>query len=156
TLCKCLVELHGGAIQAFSEGPGKGSEFVVRLPLAPASGEPAADNPRPAAGPAIPPRRVLAVDDNVDAADSLARLLGLQGHEVPTAYDGPTAREAAQVFRPEVVFLDIGLPRMDGYEVARRLREQLGMKETLLVALTGYGKDEDRRRANEAGFDAHL
>ena len=96
------------------------------------------------------------MDDNVDAVKSLALLLRLQGHEVRTAYDGPTALETAETFRPEVVLLDIGLPRMDGYEVARRLREQVGLQKTLLVAVTGYGQEEDRRRAEAAGFDAHL
>jgi CheY-like chemotaxis protein len=97
------------------------------------------------------------VDDSVDCADSLATLLRVAGHEVRTAYDGPTALEAAEAFRPEVVLLDIGLPRMDGYEVARRLRErERAGGRALLVAVTGYGQEEDRRRAEEAGFDAHL
>jgi CheY-like chemotaxis protein len=103
----------------------------------------------------LPPRRILVVDDNVDAAESLAVLLRIQGHDVRTAIDGPAALHVAEAFRPEVVLLDIGLPKMDDYEVARRLREQAGMGNTLLVALTGYGQ-EDRRRAEEAGFDAHL
>jgi CheY-like chemotaxis protein len=96
------------------------------------------------------------VDDNVDAAESLAMLLRLGRHDVRTAHDGPTALQVAEAFRPEVVLLDIGLPRMDGYEVARQLREREGMGKALLVALTGYGQDEDRRRSLEAGFDAHL
>src|SRR5262249_14722787 len=100
--------------------------------------------------------RILVVDDNPDAGDTLARLLELNGHEVRLARDGPTALEAARDFRPEIVLLDIGLPRMDGYEVARRLREQPGTKHALLVALTGYCQEEDRRRSQAAGFDHHL
>ncbi len=96
------------------------------------------------------------VDDNVDAADSLALVLGVGGYEVRIAHDGPTALQTAETFRPEVVLLDIGLPRMDGYEVARRLRQQTATETAFLVALTGYGQDEDRRQAEEAGFDAHL
>jgi CheY-like chemotaxis protein len=99
---------------------------------------------------------VLVVDDNADAAESLAVLLRLEGHEVCTAHDGAAALEAARGFRPEVVVLDIGLPRMDGYQVARRLRAEVGLTEALVVALTGYGQEEDRRRAEQAGFDAHL
>jgi CheY-like chemotaxis protein len=104
----------------------------------------------------LPSRRVLVVDDNLDAAESLAMLLKVEGHETRTAHDGPSALEAAEAFRPEVVFLDIGLPRMDGYEVARRLRAQPSSAGMVLVALTGYGQEEDRRRTEEAGFDAHL
>jgi signal transduction histidine kinase/CheY-like chemotaxis protein len=155
TLVKNLVEMHGGRVEARSEGPGQGSEFVVRLPLpdeqAPNEGEAAAGGRRP-----VPPRRVLVVDDNVDAAESLATLLRVDRHEVRTAHDGPTALEEAATFRPEVVLLDIGLPKMDGYEVARRLRGQDGFQKALLVALTGYGQEEDRRRAAAAGFDAYL
>jgi CheY-like chemotaxis protein len=101
-------------------------------------------------------RRVLVVDDNRDAAESLALLLRLKRHEVQVAYDGPEALEAARRHHPEVVVLDIGLPRMDGYEVARRLRQEPGLEKTTLIALTGYGRDEDRRRSQEAGFDRHL
>ncbi|HJT75642.1 MAG TPA: ATP-binding protein, partial [Gemmataceae bacterium] len=158
TLVRSLVEMHGGRVEAHSEGPGKGSEFVVYLPVLErrrrtrkgGGREPAADR-----APGVP-RRVLVVDDNVDAAESVALLLRTRGHEVRTAHDGAAALQAAEAFRPEVVLLDIGLPRMDGYEVARRLRDQVGLHEALLVALTGYGRDEDRRRAEEAGFDAHL
>jgi CheY-like chemotaxis protein len=100
--------------------------------------------------------RILAVDDNVDSAESLRLLLEITGHEVLTAHDGPAALEAARHFRPQVVLLDIGLPGMNGYEVARRLRTQPGMDKALLVALTGYSQDEDRRRSQEAGFNAHL
>jgi PAS domain S-box-containing protein len=154
TLVKSLVELHGGTVAASSDGLGKGSEFVVRLPtlaMAPTPADGAGRTDRRAAA----PRRVLIVDDNVDAAEMLALLLQTEGHEVRTAHDGPAALRSAETFNPEVVFLDIGLPRMDGYEVARLLRRQ-ERKPALLVALTGYGRDEDRRRAEEAGFDAHL
>ncbi|HET6878683.1 MAG TPA: ATP-binding protein [Pirellulales bacterium] len=157
TLVRTLVEMHGGTITAASDGPGRGSEFVVRLPRLV---EPPAAHVRLAGGNAAKAtqssRRVLVVDDNVDAADSMALLLRVQGHEVRTAYDGPTAVEAAIAFRPQVVLLDIGLPRMDGYEVARRLREQFPENGLALVAVTGYGQDEDRRRTSDAGFDAHL
>ena len=106
--------------------------------------------------PAVVPRRVLVVDDNLDAAEGLAMLLSLRGHQVATAYDGPTAIEQARKLAPDVVLLDIGLPRLDGFEVARRLREEHPGKPMLLVALTGYGHERDRVRAREAGFDHHL
>ncbi len=157
TLVKSLVEMHGGSVEVRSEGMGKGSEFEVRLPVI------AAQSPLPGGGGGterddrspVPSRRVLVVDDNADAAEMLALFLRTEGHEVRTAHDGPAALHAAESFRPEVVLLDIGLPRMDGYTVVRRLREQPGLKTSLLVALTGYGQEEDRR-AHEAGFDAHL
>ena len=155
TLVKRLTEMHGGTVSAASEGLGRGCEFVVRLPAsagasAPGRGEGPDHAPRP------PARRVLVVDDNMDAADSLAMLLRLEGHEVGTRYNGPAALEAARSLRPEVVFLDIGLPGMDGYEVARRLRGQSELGEIFLVAVTGVGQEEDRRRSREAGFDVHL
>jgi PAS domain S-box-containing protein len=160
TLVKRLVELHGGRVSASSEGLGKGSEFVVRLPAISALSSPlsalsqASGEAAPA--PAGPPRRILVVDDNVDAAESLAMILRLEGQEVRVAHDGPSALEAAPVYRPEVVFLDIGMPGMDGYEVARRLRQVPGLEGTVLIALTGWGQDQDRRRSQEAGFDRHL
>ncbi|HEV3263102.1 MAG TPA: MASE1 domain-containing protein [Gemmataceae bacterium] len=162
TLVKSLVEMHGGSVKASSDGPGRGSEFVVRLPVAahheavgPGDATVASSDGRPSPS-AGPRRRVLVVDDNVDAAQSLASLLRLEGHHVQVAHDGPRALEAAQAQRPEVVLLDLGLPEMDGYEVARRLRQQPGLRTTLVVALTGYGQEEDRRRSREAGFDLHL
>ncbi len=157
SLVKNLVELHGGRVEAFSDGPGKGSEFVVQLPaletqpVAPVDAGEVTANGTP-----VLPRSVLVVDDNVDSAESLAMLLRLEGHEVQTAYDGPTALATAYAFQPEVAFVDIGLPGMDGFELARRLREQVGLKDALLAALTGYGQQEDRRKSLEAGFDAHL
>ncbi len=151
-----LVEMHGGSVQAGSEGPGRGSEFVVRWPLltpeqCPSPSPSATHHPR--AGPGA--RRVLIVDDNRDAADSLGMLLKLFGHEVRVVYDGWAALAEAPAFRPDIILLDIGLPRMDGYEVARRLRRQPESANILLVALTGFGQEQDRRRAQEAGFDAH-
>jgi CheY-like chemotaxis protein/two-component sensor histidine kinase len=158
TLVKSLVEMHGGSVEARSDGPGKGSEFVVNLPtlgrepvLVAKGGEGG-----PSSSPPSPSRSILVVDDNVDAAESLSMMLRAWGHEVRTTHDGLAALNAAEQVRPEVILLDIGLPRMDGYEVARRLRERTGMRDVLLVALTGYGQEEDRRRAKEAGFDAHL
>lgn len=157
TLVKRLVELHGGRVEAHSPGLGRGSEFVVRLPAAP---DPAFSasviGPGADLQHAAPARRVLVVDDNVDAADSLAMLLKLGGHEVRVAYDGPTALLVAQAFHPQIALLDIGMPTMDGYEVARRLREQPEPRPELIVAMTGWGQDTDRRRSSDAGFDHHL
>jgi CheY-like chemotaxis protein/two-component sensor histidine kinase len=162
TLVRRLVELHGGSILATSDGPGRGSEFVVRLPLLQRISEferqarpdvrllPSTVATKRAA------RRTLVVDDNVDSADSLATLLRVTGHEAMTAHDGLEALAAAERFRPEVVFLDIGMPRMNGYDAARHIRQQDWGRDVLLVALTGWGKDEDRRRSADAGFDAHL
>ena len=147
SLVRTLVEMHGGSIAARSEGPGTGSEFVVRLPVLAAAPEAEAPRPGPSPGarPSRPPRRrILVVDDNVDAAKSLARLLArLYGQEVRVAHDGPEALAVAEEFRPEVVLLDIGLPGMDGNEVARRLRERPEFDGTLLVALTGWGQEAD-------------
>ena len=155
TLVKALVELHGGSVQAFSKGSGQGSEFVVRLPLSDGAEVRHAAVETPAAAPS-PSRRVLLLDDNVDAANSLALMLRLQGHEVLVAHDGPTALEAVKEFTPDIAVLDLGMPGMDGYEVARRLRREPGLEKLLLVALTGWGQEEFRRRSREAGFDFHL
>jgi CheY-like chemotaxis protein len=156
SLVRGLVELHGGTIEARSDGQGLGSEFIVRLPTSqlPAHSAP----PPPKTEISIRPVtcRVLIVDDNRDAADSLATVLKLQGHEVSTAYDGLEAIETAELFRPEAVLLDIGLPKMDGYETARRFRKHSWGKKSLLIALTGWGQDEDRQQASQAGFDYHL
>jgi two-component system CheB/CheR fusion protein len=154
TLARRLVQMHGGSVQAFSDGPGKGTELVVRLPVLQRA-HPAGPSPAGGNGPRSS-RRILVVDDNVDAADSLAQFLGMAGHQVRTAYGGPAALEAARAYRPEAVLLDIGMPGMDGYEVARRLRQEAGLGGALVVALTGYGQEEDRRRSREATIDHHL
>ncbi|HEX2474753.1 MAG TPA: GAF domain-containing protein, partial [Lacipirellulaceae bacterium] len=159
TLVKNLVEMHGGTVEAKSAGLGKGSEFIVRLPLSRIKPEKdSADdrNGRPHVDSCAPGHRVLVVDDNEDAANSLAVLLRLKGHQVEVAHHGPAALEIAQNYRPEMIFLDIGMPGMDGYEVARRLREHPDLKDVVLAALTGWGQQEDRRRSAEAGFDHHL
>jgi PAS domain S-box-containing protein len=158
TLVKNLVEMHGGNVEAHSAGLGKGCEFVVRLPLVAVRSEKPGDEEIAEPNQDTPKSglRLLVVDDNRDAALSLALLLRLQGHEVRVANDGPSALEIASTFRPSVIFLDIGMPRMDGYEVARRLRQQSGLENSVLVALTGWGQKEDRRRSKEAGFDHHL
>jgi PAS domain S-box-containing protein len=153
TLVKGLVELHGGTVEAFSEGPGKGSEFVVRLPLRAAE---SVEELAPPGAPGFAPRKILVVEDNVDAAETLCDLLRAWGHQVQAALDGPTALRAASAFHPEVVLCDIGMPGMDGYEVARRLRAQQAADAPLLVAVTGYGQAEDLRRSAEAGFDHHF
>ena len=160
TLVRKLVELHQGSIQVESAGAGKGSRFTVRLPLlsdgAPAS---AATGRQTGGSPDRPPRRglrVLIVDDNHDVALTLAALVRHGGHEVRVAHDGPAAIHAAGEYQPEMVLVDIGLPGMDGYEVARRLRGELALSGALLAALTGYGQEEDRRRSFDAGFDEHL
>ena len=155
TLVKNLVEMHAGTVEARSAGVGQGSEFIVRLPVL--SGPPPLPREPSGVKPvAAVPRRILVVDDNRDSADSLATLLRLTGHEVHIAHDGLEALERAAAFQPEVILLDIGLPRLNGYEVARRIREQQRHNAPTLVALTGWGQEEDRRRAKEAGFDAHL
>ena len=155
TVVRRLVELHGGRVEAHSEGPGRGSEFVVRLPLPPDGGRSGSPTEGAAPRPA-PARRVLVVDDDRDGADSLAMLLRVGGHQVAVAYDGPGAVAAAREFLPDVVLLDLGLPGMSGYEVAARLRQEPALARTLLAAVTGYGQEEDRRRARSAGFAAHL
>ena len=155
TLVKRLVEMHGGSIEARSAGVGQGSEFVVRLPIL--SGTRGSVTPEPIAAPEpTPPRRILIVDDNVDSAESLAILLGFAGNQTHMAHDGFEAIEAAEEHRPEVVLLDIGLPKLDGHEVCRHLREQSWGKDIVVIALTGWGQEEDRRKSREAGFDGHL
>jgi PAS domain S-box-containing protein len=159
TLVKRLVELHGGSVTAHSEGLAKGSEFIVRLPAQPPKDSAASAGTGQKEVSPLPAglrRRILVVDDNVDAAESLALLLRLQGQVVRVAHDGPSALATAQAFQPEMVFLDIGMPGMDGYEVAQHLRQQPGLEHVMLVALTGWGQEEDRRRSREAGFDKHL
>jgi CheY-like chemotaxis protein len=155
-LVKSLVEMHGGVVQARSEGLGRGSEFIVRLPAPAELGAPGPGAGEPAGG-GWPRRRILVVDDNVDSAIALGRMLTrLYGQEVRVAHDGPEALTAAQEFAPEVILLDIGLPGMDGYEVARQLRVMPQFSGTLIVALTGWGQESDRRRSGEARIDHHL
>jgi PAS domain S-box-containing protein len=152
-LCKMLVELHGGSIEVRSQGLGKGTEVEVRLPLETAS---APEQELPFEPPGAPPRRILIIEDIGDAADSLSAVLRREGHEVVVATSGPEGIERARAFRPEVVFCDIGLPGMDGYEVARLFRDDEQLKHALLVALSGYALPDDVRRATESGFDRHL
>jgi signal transduction histidine kinase/ActR/RegA family two-component response regulator len=157
TLVRRLTELHGGAVEAHSEGPGRGSEFVVRLPLLPEEAPAAAAAPRDGRRDRPPPRRrVLVVDDNTDSAASLTMLLRLIGHEAHAAHDGRAALGAVEAYRPELVLLDIGLPVLDGYEVARNIRAEAKYDGVVLAALTGYGGEEDRRRSQVSGFDHHL
>jgi PAS domain S-box-containing protein len=155
TLVKSLAEMHDGTVAVHSAGVGQGSEFVVRLPIALESPEPP---PVPTIGKPMTtiPRRILVVDDNQDSATSLAELLELIGHKTHIAYDGLEAVEAAATFRPEVVLLDIGLPKLNGYDACRKIREQPSGKGIVLIALTGWGQDEDRNKSKAAGFDAHL
>jgi PAS domain S-box-containing protein len=156
TLVKRLVELHSGRVEAHSDGPGKGCEFVVRLPLVvEASGPraPARADEEPAPRSSL---RILVVDDNRDSTDSLGMLLRIMGNEIRTAYDGQRGVELAGEFRPDVVLLDIGLPKLNGYEACKRIRAQPWGGQVVLVAVTGWGQEEDRRRSHEAGFDKHM
>ncbi|HEU4433814.1 MAG TPA: PAS domain S-box protein [Pyrinomonadaceae bacterium] len=155
TLVKRLAEMHGGSIEAKSRGEGQGSEFVVRLPVLEKQTEATAPASDAAAEPSAK-RRILIVDDNKDSADSLAMLLQITGNQTYMAHDGIEAVEAIEKHRPEVVLLDIGLPKLDGHEVCRRVREQPWGKDIVLIALTGWGQDDDRRKSEEAGFNGHL
>jgi CheY-like chemotaxis protein len=155
TLAKNLVEMHDGTLEVHSAGAGQGSEFVVRLPIM-------VETPKPPPEPTVSEpttttaRRILVVDDNRLSADSLARLLQLTGNETHTAYDGLEAVQAATTLKPDVVLLDIGLPKLNGYEAARKIREEPWGKKMVLVALTGWGQDEDRQKSREAGFNGHM
>jgi PAS domain S-box-containing protein len=155
TLVKRLVEMHGGSVEARSDGEGKGSEFVVRLPVLPPATAEAGPEPA-AAAEASHTRRILVVDDNKDSAQSLAMLLKIAGNETFTAHDGNEAMAAAERHRPQVVLLDIGLPMLSGHDVCRRIREKAWGKHVVLIAVTGWGQDDDRRKAQDAGFDHHL
>jgi CheY-like chemotaxis protein len=148
------MELHGGTIEARSDGLGKGSELVVRIPTLSAQSlrTPAADGSETHA----PSRRILVADDNPDAVDSLVMLLEAAGHQVRGVEDGEAAVAAARDFLPDVVLLDIGMPRLNGYEAARQIRAEDWGREMFLVALTGWGQDSDREHARDAGFDVHL
>jgi CheY-like chemotaxis protein len=157
TLAKEILDLHGGRIEARSDGPGKGSEFVVWLPAAAEKAGESAPSNGPEKGTGGPaPMRVLVVDDNRDAANSLGLLLKWRGVEVHVAHEGVTALEALESFRPEVVLLDLGLPGMDGYEVAQRIRRAPDGQRVVLIALTGWSHSDYRRRSSETGFNHHL
>jgi len=156
TLARRLVELHGGRVEAVSAGPRKGAEFKVFIPcISVVHGGENAPSTKEAAAP-VRGRRILIVDDNEDAAESIARFLELEGHEVKTVGDGPQAIACVPVFAPQIVVLDIGLPGLSGYEVAKRMRQMPATQNVLLIALTGYGQKEDMQRAMEAGFDRHF
>jgi signal transduction histidine kinase len=155
TMAKRLVEMHGGSITARSDGIGTGSEFHVRLPLAATTSS--LDQPETSGRwPALKARRILVADDNPDSLESLAMVLRLRGNEVRTATDGADAVVEAESYRPDVILLDIGMPKMNGYDACRRIREQEWGRNMLLIALTGWGQEEDRERSREAGFDHHL
>jgi CheY-like chemotaxis protein len=156
SLVKGFVELHGGTIEARSAGPRRGSEFTVHLPIVDV---PMESPLRPSRGEIDrngPKHRILVVDDLRDSAESMATMLGMMGHETYTAYDGLEALQVAAAFQPNIVLLDIGLPKVNGYEVAHHIREQPWGGNVALVALTGWGQEEDKRRSLEAGFDHHL
>jgi CheY-like chemotaxis protein len=156
TLVKRLVEMHGGTVAAESAGPGMGSAFVIRLPAVLESTQcpqPQAEGPVHMSPPLL---RILIVDDNRDAADSLAMLLRTTGNDIRTAYDGLEAVQVASEFRPEVVLLDIGLPKIDGHEVAQRIRQETWGRQMCLIAVTGWSDETDRARSRAAGFDHHL
>src|SRR5215813_4062622 len=157
TLVRALVQMHGGTVEALSDGLGHGSEFVVRLPVLTAIAQPAQAGPEHhGVAYRTASQRILIVDDNVDAAESMALLLQLNGHEVMIAQDGLSAQVLSSTFRPKVILLDIGLPGLDGYSVAQRLRKQPETRDVMLIAVTGYGQPEDRDRSKAAGFDYHL
>jgi PAS domain S-box-containing protein len=158
TLSQRLIQLHGGTLSATSEGPGEGSEFTVRLPVVVVPPSPSPDHPGAGAGTAGARvrRRILVADDNRDSAEMLATSLEVLGHEVAMAHDGEQAVSLVETFHPDVAFLDLGMPKLDGYSAARRIREEPWGRHVLLVAVTGWGQDDDKRRSRQAGFDAHL
>jgi len=155
-LVKRLVEMHGGSVEAKSGGLGRGSEFVVRLPIVveqtyPRQASDDGDKAQPTSD-----LRILVVDDNRDAAESLAMLLKMMGNNIHTAHDGEEAVTAAREFRPHVVLCDIGLPKLNGYEACRQMKAQAWDKKMILIAVTGWGQDDERRKSEEAGFDHHM
>jgi len=154
TLVKRIVQMHGGAVEARSEGEGRGTEFLVRLPAMKEA--PKGATPAQVEGNAAPGSRILVVDDNRDSADSLAMLLSLAGHQTFVVNDGVEAVEAAERHRPETILLDVGLPRMNGHDVCRKIREKPWGQDVMIIAMTGWGQDEDRRKTQDAGFDGHL
>jgi two-component system CheB/CheR fusion protein len=154
SIVKKLDEMHGGSVGVESDGPGTGSEFTVRLPVVLSVAQPSGGDEEP-----VHPssrRRILVVDDNADAAMSLAMMLNLTGNEAKTAHDGLEALDVAAAYRPDLILMDIGMPRLNGHETAKRIREQPWGKDMVLVALTGWGQEEDRRKSDEAGFDSHM
>jgi CheY-like chemotaxis protein len=153
TLVRSIVEQHGGEVEARSDGPGKGAQFIVRLPLAAA---PAAEAPSASVRASARSRRILVVDDNADAARTLATLLAFDGHQAEAVFDGAEAVAAAERLRPEVLFIDLNMPALDGYELAKRLRALPWGRAATLVALTGMGQQSDIELARAAGFDIHL
>lgn len=156
SLVRGLVEMHGGTVEAYSEGPGKGSEFVVRLSIAVAPVQEPSQPIGRDTGTHVSKYRILVVDDNKDSALSLAMMLKIMGHNTWTAHDGIEAIEAVTRFRPDVALLDIGLPKVNGYDVCRRIRDQPWGAGIVLIALTGWGYEEDKRRSKEAGFNFHM
>jgi CheY-like chemotaxis protein len=156
TLVRRLVEMHGGRVSAFSEGAGRGSEFEVRLPSVRGVTQTEGVPENELKLRAVSPRRVLVVDDNVDAAESATMLLRFLGHDVEMAHDGNSALEQVRNFRPEIVLLDIGLPGMSGYDVARAIRALPENRGLVIAAVTGYGQEEDRRKSREVGIDYHM
>ena len=159
TLVRRLIEMHGGTVEAHSDGAGSGSEFIIRLPIPVTEAEETSEvaiEVGTTQTAADVRRRILVVDDNVDSAESMAMMLELSGHAVAMAHNGAEAVELAKEFQPDIAFLDLGMPKLNGYEAARSIREQPWGRQMLLVALTGWGQEDDKRRTREAGFDAHI
>jgi CheY-like chemotaxis protein len=156
TLARRLTELHGGRIEARSAGLGEGSEFIVRLPVLEQAQEAVRSAGGPVAGAAVDGCRILVADDNADLATTFSTLLQFLGHQVRVATDGVAALEIARQFKPDVAFLDISMPRLNGYDVATRLSAMPETRHTMLVAITGFGQEDDQRRSREAGFHIHL
>jgi CheY-like chemotaxis protein len=160
SLTRRLVEMHGGSVEALSHGPGQGSQFIVRLPIVPGAGGPAPAGPESIPDAAVPahPRglRILVADDNRDAAESLAAVLQIHGHVVRSAHDGESAIREAEEFLPEIVLLDIGMPKINGYDVCRRIRSGPATADAAVIAITGWSQPLDRQTSREAGFDHHL